>query len=733
MMEWAKIDRLLTQFLVETDAYVDWRRGAGASARSSDAARPVVICLKPTNSAAELQEAARGEGSEPALRLPGFYVRPAIGLEDTQWCTGLATPEFFDLLTKDSPKQSAALANLIERVSVFTEPDPPEELVALSSEELVALSPEERPDGRGRQGPWPAGSVVIGIIDFGIAFAHERFRHDRTRTRIEHLWVQDAYPVPGKPGTGEVPYGREIRAGTINAWLEDHSAGTDEDALYAKAARVLGRCWLRSVSRRMGHGTHVLDLAAGYRLDEEERERRPIIAVQLPEATVADTSGASLDPYVIDGIRFILQRAQEIAGRAGGKAPLPVVINFSSGEVAGPHDGSSDPEQAMDELIRLRSRIGEPLGIVISAGNSHLGRLHARMFDDAATASEPVHLPWHVLPDDATPSYMEIWLPHGPPKGGSRVSVTIKAPGDEAPSDPLDETMPGAGLRYMRGGSVICEARYQQVGGRGMFLIAVQPTLHDGSPEAGHDRCAVAPAGTWTVTLENTGLGGLPVEAWVQWDDTPLGFRRRGRQSYLDHPGYSRFDTDGKEIDQDLEPAGACPVRRGGSMNAFATGSFTVVVGGFVADADPASYSAGGPFGPTGAAGLPGRVGPDMMATSDDSSVHLGVLAAGTRSGSTVSMSGTSVAAPQITRKLAEEWSPLKQVRGPESPDPPADLRKGIGLVSTRRERTREERLGLDAAPNSVAAREQVPDEWRSFMAKRNREVWRVEEPAGVV
>ena len=49
--------------------------------------------------------------------------------------------------------------------------------------------------------------------------------------------------------------------------------------------------------------------------------------------------------------------------------------------------------------------------------------------------------------------------------------------------------------------------------------------------------------------------------------------------------------------------------------------------------------------------------GPDAMAVSDDSHAHRGILAAGTRSGSTVPMNGTSVAAPQITRWIAERMA----------------------------------------------------------------------------
>jgi hypothetical protein len=209
---------------------------------------------------------------------------------------------------------------------------------------------------------------------------------------------------------------------------------------------------------------------------------------------------------------------------------------------------------------------------------------------------------------------------------------------------------------------VLCEMRYQIVGdptNRGMFLIAVQPTRRDEPAPSGAAADAVAPSGTWTVTLENIGLIEEPVEAWIQWDDAPLGFPRRGRQSYFDEKRYERFDAQGREIQEDTHPeqlASRCHVKRAGSMNAIATGRKTIVVGGSLGDeVRPAKYSAGGPI--TRAAGSleVHRHGPDVTAVSDDSLVHLGVLTVGTRSGSVVAMNGTSVAAPQVTRLIARD------------------------------------------------------------------------------
>ena len=81
----------------------------------------------------------------------------------------------------------------------------------------------------------------------------------------------------------------------------------------------------------------------------------------------------------------------------------------------------------------------------------------------------------------------------------------------------------------------------------------------------------LAPAGTWKIRLRHT--GGLAntdlVHAWVQRDDSLLGFPLRGRQSHLDDPDYDRFDHAGR--DQEIDDV-ASKVKREGTINSIATG-----------------------------------------------------------------------------------------------------------------------------------------------------------------
>jgi len=56
---------------------------------------------------------------------------------------------------------------------------------------------------------------------------------------------------------------------------------------------------------------------------------------------------------------------------------------------------------------------------------------------------------------------------------------------------------------------------------------------------------------------------------------------------------------------------------------------------------------------------------PRIATVSDDSTALHGVIAAGTRSGSSSAMNGTSVAAPQLTRWIADEFAADASISSP--------------------------------------------------------------------
>ena len=203
--------------------------------------------------------------------------------------------------------------------------------------------------------------VVIGIIDDGIAFAHQRFRTlvaGNPASRVEYWWLQD-----GVYQGGPLPFGCELTKAQINALLAacTNAAGTnaaavDEEQLYRFAGltdfRLPGH---KSVAWRVAHGTQVTDLAGGYEQNDGRTEplERPIVCVQLPIRVTADTSGGTLFPHALLAMKYILWRAKDIAAARGLKN-MPVVINLSYGYFAGPHDGTSAFEEAIEIADRAQ-------------------------------------------------------------------------------------------------------------------------------------------------------------------------------------------------------------------------------------------------------------------------------------------------------------------------------------------------------------------------------------------
>jgi hypothetical protein len=587
----------------------------------ADPSLPLIIELQEGRTAQQF--AGSHWAHEPWLQVPPAYRRPPAGLRETRYCTANVRQEFFDRLA------SGELRKWVKRVALSLP------VQTYPSDELGPIQIQNLP-------PLP-GVVVIGVIDDGLAFANAAFRNG-TQSRIEYLWRQD---VPGNPVSG-FGYGSELqRIGPpgpngIETELADATYGAfvDEDQVYRATGHIDFRDQRhKSVAQRGAHGTHVMHAAS--RLGSTVApHRRPIIGVQLPNATTADTSGGSLARHVLDGLRYIVDRADRLAKRLGC-GPLPVVVNISYGLIAGPHDGSSILEEGMDELIRMR-RTRAKFSIVLPAGNSHLSRCHAEF----KPQKQPREINWQVQPEDRTPSFVEIWLPRRR-QGRCAVEVQVVTP-------------TGAASAWVREGQVHAWQPHNDVlakvvyfngvpGGRArnMILVAVAPTATlDPVNE-------IAPAGRWRIRVRLP-QAAKPVDetvhAWIQRDDTPLGYPPRGRQSYFDDPLYTRYDNLGPVEEDD----GASYVTRNATLNAIATGFETIVIGGYVARSGCAArYSARGyPIRP--ARGAPNPDGPDGLAVSSDSRVRLGVIAAGTRSSSRVIMPGTSVAAPQITQIIAD-------------------------------------------------------------------------------
>ena len=157
----------------------------------------------------------------------------------------------------------------------------------------------------------------------------------------------------------------------------------------------------------------------------------------------------------------------------------------------------------------------------------------------------------------------------------------------------------------------------------------------------------------WKIIVTNVCQHKGVIDAYVERDDVALGTRRGARQSYFEDVHYDRMVIDDDvQVDLDCPNPQTAYVRREDVFNNIATGEPTVKVGGVrETDLEIAEYSPHHFYSTR--AKRPSTAAPvHYYATTEESRTLHGIRAAGTRSGATVRLSGTSMAAPQIARDV---------------------------------------------------------------------------------
>ena len=490
-------------------------------------------------------------------------------------------------------------------------------------------------------------AVLTAVLDEGIAFAHERFRVGN-QTRIVCFWNQDGRAGPAPPGL----FGTELFALGIDQAVT--TAGQDEDQVYRTIGELsFANSGYKAIAHRRSHGTHVLDLAAG--ADPSTAPlTRPIIAVEMPEQAIAGTSGTTLTSYKLLGFMYTLLRAQQLAAFLGGN--VPVVVSLSYGTYDGPHDGSGILESMIDQLTLLCNGSTTPVRFVIAAGNHRQARVRAQ-FRVANRRSRTLH--WRLQPDDRAANLLQIWLPgdNGVNLNQFRVRVTVTSPTGASisvdPANPWASDSGPQGIEFSAG--YVPETPTQ----RAHIDIYTEPT----APLIPLDRTQpTVAAGVWLVKVSHVAGGPFACDAYIQRNDTLVGRKAMGRQSYFDDPKYSRHDR-GRPQEFDLSQSSY--VKRTGTLNGDGTGTESYVIGAYRRTPkpwNPLAHAPGNPIptsftseGPPAASSLRAMLSPNWLMPADDSLSCRGVLAAGTRSGVRVAMSGTSVAAPQAARYVADQ------------------------------------------------------------------------------
>lgn len=179
-------------------------------------------------------------------------------------------------------------------------------------------------------GDYTGKGVVVGIVDNGFEYAHADFlKNDYTETRVVRVWEQGA-----TSGNAPEKYGYGAEYTTLNDM---------------KRARL--------DTYDTFHGTHVAGIAAG----SDRSTNYYGVATEADIVLVSFITSQSTS--VIDGIKYVFDYAESV-----GK---PCVVNISLGTHLGPHDGTSDTDRALAELV------GPGRIIVGAAGNEGTKAVHA--------------------------------------------------------------------------------------------------------------------------------------------------------------------------------------------------------------------------------------------------------------------------------------------------------------------------------------------------------------------
>ena len=177
--------------------------------------------------------------------------------------------------------------------------------------------------------PFTGKGVIVGVIDQSFEFKHMGFLDENGKSRIKMLW--------------------------------DRSKDIEKD-IQSKAAPILdvdvSKQTHDTYDSGSGHGTHVTNIAVG-----SKHDNNPYYGV-APNADIIMVPSSFAQDEIIEDVQKIKEYAE--------KQHQPWVVNMSLGSVIGPHDGSTDYDQAMDKMARDKGGI-----ITAAMGNEGDLLLHA--------------------------------------------------------------------------------------------------------------------------------------------------------------------------------------------------------------------------------------------------------------------------------------------------------------------------------------------------------------------
>ena len=503
-----------------------------------------------------------------------------------------------------------------------------------------------------------AHPVFLGLIDDGLPFLKLR---DEIEHKV-HFWHQGLLP----PGDGSAhfpadnPYWQGawswfglgfpaswrgfLYGGRLRSPPQEPKPTSDRTEYFAT------RYFAPAPSET--HGAGVLGLLAPWSSSRTRPVQWPahiagLALVQLPSATVNDTSGGSLAMRVLDGLRFVLW--QEGTHRAAGDpTPRPVVLNVSYGVHAGPHDGTSMFEAAAHEALELNPH----LHLVLPAGNGHLARCHSsHRLKRAGSSGDRATFRCKVLPDNSRDSFIEIWLPER-----AEVILRVRPPGhvhdlvlrkDEAkvylqpdlddsknPQVQFAAVYPSAVAQGLRGSMILLaigptrQVSLRRQAGLGFLGLNQQPR-----------RRVQAPHGIWTVEAINLGRRAITINAWIERGDAAPDQAQGDRQAIFPDSCVESVRTKNADPESTLNGIASFTHQRLHVVGAMRNNN------GILSD-----YSAAGPGRPKSLR----SEGPDAVVAGDRSKNLPGLQTSGFVNGVISHISGTSAACAVYSRALAE-------------------------------------------------------------------------------
>ncbi|WP_433379241.1 S8 family serine peptidase [Actinoplanes sp. CA-142083] len=269
--------------------------------------------------------------------------------------------------------------------------------------------------------------VIVAVVDGGFDLTHPTFRKQDNSSRVLAYWDQDEFVTAPATGAPPQPFNfgwawdngqitAALQANPLPSWLRPHfpprDAGESDDHYRRRQQKVV------SGTR---HGTHVAGIAAGNGRGRTGCVGNHFVGVAPEADLILIRCRRTDDPNPLP--QSVLTYALNFIWRIADDLDRPVVVNYSRGSNAGPHDGNT-VEEVLVEAALLPFAGNRARALVVAAGNEGDADHHARatVAPGGAANAEDVEF---TMPDAWPDSVgFEIWYP-----GTGDLEVAFVVPG----------------------------------------------------------------------------------------------------------------------------------------------------------------------------------------------------------------------------------------------------------------------------------------------------------------